>query len=210
MIPNPTPDRAAVGSPRWEWRTFSRHGLMRRIAAHVGSSTETISIETYLLSSRSPHSVRIHDNRIEVRELLEATVEGIERWQSILVSTFPLAPAVLHRVLATWHVEVSAELAAYPTLTAFIEAASAVPDLAVVAVEKRRRGFEFRHCRGEYAGLAIRGERWESIALKDEEVAIVRVAIEALGLTKFPSSNYPELLARAVGPGTAARHASAK
>lgn len=194
---------APAVAPRWEWRTFSRRALFERVASVVTGPMEPQSDETYILSARSTHNVKIRNHTVEVKHLDLVSPGGLELWRPTLKKQFPLPARALVALYAAWGIEMPEPHAPCWSETLLLEQiVKPHRELITVPVVKRRTRIAVGACRGEHVELTIQGEHWESIALEDPDEAVVHTAVDALALGAFPNTSYPVALARIAG-GTA-------
>ena len=79
--------------PRWEWRIFGDDfgDAERRIEAgppeRVGESDEV-----YGVSLHSDASVKLRDQRLDVKQRLAVDEDGLEQWTPVLKAAFPVTP----------------------------------------------------------------------------------------------------------------------
>src|SRR5262245_41299459 len=90
-------DSTAAGStgpevvPRWEWRTFGEVGPAEQaLAQHTPGSVHD-SDEIYVLSVGSDASVKVRDELMDVKRLLQVGDDGLELWRPVLKGAFPLS-----------------------------------------------------------------------------------------------------------------------
>ena len=179
--------------PRWEWRIFERcpsafiAGLAPRRVASESSR------ENYLLSSASPHNVKIRRGKLDVKLLEAAGPAGIERWRPIVQLPFPIARSAFDALWRAWAIEPMAlDRLAY-TRGQLLEVVSRHAQLRVVRVGKVRGRFRIAGCRAEWAALSIAGRRWQSLAVEDESARDLLSAVRSLGDRPTPS-DYPAML----------------
>jgi exopolyphosphatase/guanosine-5'-triphosphate,3'-diphosphate pyrophosphatase len=76
--------------PRWEWRTFgSGFGSADAYFASQVATGVQESDELYLLSGREAN-VKIRDDLMDIKVLRETDAAGLQRWEPILKTAFPL------------------------------------------------------------------------------------------------------------------------
>ena len=79
--------------PRWEWRSFGTHfgPAEARLAQRAPSGIQD-SDEIYLLSDAGAN-VKIRDALMDIKLLRETDARGLERWEPVLKTGFPLQAA---------------------------------------------------------------------------------------------------------------------
>src|SRR6185437_4396086 len=90
--------------PRWEWRTFGESfaGAEERFAARSPESVRE-SDELYLLSAAADDSVKVRNELLDVKQLVQVNNEGLEQWRPVLKAPFPLSAATVDSALAALH-----------------------------------------------------------------------------------------------------------
>ena len=88
------------GAQRWEWRTFGEvFGAAEAAFSALTSTAVQESDEQYLIAPGSD-TVKFRNDVMDVKVLREVDTEGLERWEPVLKSAFPLSAADLAIVLA--------------------------------------------------------------------------------------------------------------
>lgn len=198
------PDLQTVGNkvaevvPRWEWRVFGLElPLSQTELCGAISGPERQSTEWYLLSSASPHNVKLRKGAIEVKRLEEVHASGLERWRPTLRSAFPLDPRLLAEV---WDaLNVLPPRSAIP-LDDEAEFLRALPrELRAVHLEKRRSPLILGDCPGEWVRLSVAGLDRQSLALEHPDPGFLLQTLRRLHLDPAANTNYPRALAQLVG-----------
>jgi exopolyphosphatase / guanosine-5'-triphosphate,3'-diphosphate pyrophosphatase len=169
--------------PRWEWRIFGDDfgEPERRIAAEpperVGESDEI-----YGVSLHSDASVKLRDERMDVKERLAVDDDGLEQWNPVLKAEFPVTAADaagVFRALGLAVPPLERESYTEQELAAAIRAASS--DVRALRVHKRRKHYTVGGCMAEITELDVEGSRTRTIAIEAEDRALVRAAVHDLG-----------------------------
>ena len=185
--------------PRWEWRTFgdSFGEADARLAAlqptKVGDSDEL-----YILASRVEGSIKIRDGKLDVKRLESRRSEdGLQQWRPVANAEFPITATDLAALLAALDVSVpSLDREAY-TLDQLIDEVVAPRDeLLAVAVGKHRVHHMLDGCRAEVTQVRSEARTTRTIAVEDEDPALVRSTVEKLGLWSRPNVSFPHGLIR--------------
>lgn len=186
-------------TPRWEWRTFSRH-LAPFATTVVAGPVDAPQDEVYLVAAASRQNVKIRRDAIEIKRLEESDADGLERWRPVAQLPFPLGRAALDRIGAALGVVIPGAPTALVDRAALLDAVATMqPNVLAVPVTKQRRHFVAAGCRGERADLQIAGSTWQSIALEDEDPAVVRRTLHLLQLDHLPNTSYPAALKAIAG-----------
>src|SRR5258705_5322208 len=92
--------------PRWEWRTFGRRfGIAEsRFVALTPTGVQETD-ELYLLGG-SDENVKIRDELMDIKILREVGAQGLERWEPVMKSGFPLTRADAATVFASLNVAI--------------------------------------------------------------------------------------------------------
>lgn len=189
-------EEVAAESLRWEWRTFTRRGDPRLLALIPADfeSTERRR-ETYLLSARSPHNIKVRSDHVEVKLLEQRDESGLELWRPTLRAPLPVDASALRQLFDAWRVPAPALNRDWYSLGAMRrEIIAPCDDLAAVSVSKRRAWFAPGEDQGEFVEMTVRGEAWWSVALEDPDPERVKRLVERHGLTGFVASGYPAVL----------------
>ena len=184
--------------PRWEWRTFgdSFGEADARLAAlqptKVGDSDEL-----YILASRVEGSIKIRDGKLDVKRLESRSEDGLQQWRPVANAEFPITATDLAALLAALDVSVpSPDREAY-TLDRLIDEVVAPHDeLLAVGVGKHRVHHMLDGCRAEVTQVRSEARTTRTIAVEDEDPALVRSTVEKLGLWSRPNVSFPHGLIR--------------
>jgi hypothetical protein len=192
------PESLAV-TPRWEWRTFAQHLAPVPQSVAVGPS-DASQDEVYFVAAVSPQNVKLRRDRVEIKQLEEIDANGLERWRPVASFAFPLGRAELDRIGAALGVRVPGAPGISLDRAGLLAAVESLyPRVVAIPVTKRRSRFVAAACRGEHVDLLIRNDRWQSIALEDEDPTVVKRAVHLLQMDHFPNTNYPAVLKAIAG-----------
>lgn len=186
---------------RWEWRVFVRGALnLARLATFLRDDSERTRAETYLVSSRSVHSVKVHNLLVEVKRLDRLASDGLQLWRPMLRQEFPLSARSLALLFDAWGLD---EAMPYRPCWSERQMERDIIDprnsLRAVPVLTQRTPLEVARCRGQHVALTVLGEHWESIGFEDPDPSRVRTAADAVGLGMLPNESYPTALAKIAG-----------
>jgi hypothetical protein len=195
MSQNSTNGSARV-VPRWEWRAFIAGELPAPLRERLAEPTDppSESDETYILSRRSPHNVKIRGNRLEIKTL-EDSDRGLQRWNPTLRTSFPVDRPAIDAAALAWGIAPPPMVPSPVDAGAFLyHVVERSPVLRVVGVRKRRWRLRVGGCAAEHAELDVGGARWHTIAVEDADADRVLRAVASLGLGARANLSYPAAL----------------
>jgi hypothetical protein len=191
-------------TPRAEFRVFGQ-GVIDIVnqkmweAGAVLQKARRMPPETYFLSVKtSEANVKVRDGLLDIKTKVGETPEGYEIFQPRGKFQFPVNRPDLSAILTHLKLDMLLERETY-TIEEFIAMARKHPDLAPVCVEKMRYGFTVGGVICEYAQVWFNGALVESACCESENYAIMRQAIEALGIAAMPNTNYLRAAKRVIG-----------
>jgi hypothetical protein len=191
-------------TPRAEFRVFGQ-GVIDIVnqkmweAGAVLQKARRMPPETYFLSVKtSEANVKVRDGLLDIKTKVGETPEGYEIFQPRGKFQFPVNRPDLSAILTHLKLDMLLERETY-TIEEFIAMARKHPDLAPVGVEKMRYGFTVGGVICEYAQVWFNGALVESACCESENYAIMRQAIEALGIAAMPNTNYLRAAKRVIG-----------
>jgi len=187
------------GQPRWEWRVFERApGAF--ISAFRAQGDEEASRETYIVSENSPHNVKIRHGQLDVKLRLEVATEGIELWNVVLKTPFPISARDVETVCAAWSLSLPTLLSAPVTRKDFMHhVVDSQAALHVVRVLKHRSKLTIAGCRAEVARVSTPFGALDTLAIEDTDVARVLEARWTLGSAAPTPMSYPAALKELAG-----------
>lgn len=187
--------------PQWEWRCFAPSVTRITEAVAIPSdATSRESDEIYVLDPRGTENTKIRDGILDIKRLRQIDVDGLELWEPVFKTRFPLSRSDLAAACAAWALPLETLPRETYTIEQFIE--EVVPlraDLHVVRVHKSRRSFTFAGCIAEVVLLAVESRTLESFSLEHEDPTRIRAALLTLGLDGHANTNYSLGLRRALG-----------
>jgi hypothetical protein len=197
-------EEAAKIVPRAEFRVFG-HGIIEIVeramwdASAVLFKARKMPVETYFLSRHTDEAnVKVRDGLLDIKTKTGDTVQGYEIFQPRGKFQFPVKKAELETILANLKVTMVLTQETY-TIDEFIALARAHPDLVPVTVEKMRYGFTIDGVICEYAQVWFNGALMESACCESENYAAMQKAVEALGISRLPNTNYLKAAKKVVG-----------
>jgi exopolyphosphatase / guanosine-5'-triphosphate,3'-diphosphate pyrophosphatase len=193
--------------PRWEWRVFGTGlGAAEDALAALTPGPVEESDELYLLSAASGN-VKVRDGLIDIKILREVDGDGLERWEPVMKTGFPLAAADASRVFDALDVVPPPLTRGAYTFEQFladlVEPSGAV---RVVRIHKRRLRYRLGGCMAEIADVEVDGRGVRTIAIESEDASAVMAAVRGVGLDGYSNTSYPRGLAALIDDGPL-RHA---
>ena len=188
-------------APRWEWRTFGETfgDAEARLAALPPTRLDD-SEELYILSSRMEGSIKVRGGNLDVKRLERRSEDGLEQWKPVANAEFPIAATDVASLLAALEVSVpSLDREAYMLDQLIDEVVAPHGDLLSVPVRKHRVHHVLDGCRAEVTQVRSGPRTTRTIAVEDEDPALVRSTVEALGLWSRPNVSVPRGLLRLLG-----------
>lgn len=188
--------------PRWEWRSFAPS--FPAIAARLEQDPPEqvrLSDEIYILSRQGGENTKIRYGLMDVKLLLEVNPLGLERWRPFLKFNFPLEPQMVAELHALWEIEPPPGGVPGPcSLERLLaEVVAPHPELATVAVTKRRIGYLVNDCFVERAELTFDGVPLQTVAVEHEDPGRVWEVLREWGVTGWENVNYLTALKRHLG-----------
>jgi exopolyphosphatase/guanosine-5'-triphosphate,3'-diphosphate pyrophosphatase len=183
---------AAPITPRWEWRTFGRRfGPAEAAFAALTPTGVQESDETYVLAPGGD-TVKIRFELMDVKVLREVNADGLERWEPVLKSGFPVGPDDLRAVFEALKLAPpSLTEASYP-LDQALDLLRAAGPVRVVGVHKRRVRYTVGGCTSEVSDVAADGWRTRTVAIESEDAEAVIAAVRSVGLGGHVNTSYPK------------------
>ena len=193
--------------PRWEWRTFG--DSFGTADEHFSALTPTgvqESHELYLLSGAGDN-VKVRDDLMDVKILVQTDAQGLEQWRPVMKATFPLAAADVAAVFEALRREPPAMARESYSLDQFTaELAGPGGTMRAVDVHKRRVRYLVGGCTSEVSEVTADGRATRTIALESEDAAAVVAALRSVGLGDYLNTSYPRGLTTLLA-GTQPRYA---
>jgi exopolyphosphatase/guanosine-5'-triphosphate,3'-diphosphate pyrophosphatase len=192
--------------PRWEWRTFADDlGAAGERFDALTPERVTESDEVYLLSHDNDASVKLRDERADVKVLEEVDADGLERWRPVLKAAFPLSTDEIRAVMRRVGADADAytfEREAYTLEQLAAELVRPSARLRTVRVHKRREHYLLGGCKAERTEIRTEHGTRMTIAVESEEPARVIAVVRDLGLADRRNVSLPRELKALTGFGT--------
>ena len=184
-------------SARWEWGTF---GPGARVAERrwrdLPPSAEQVSDEVYLLSGEG-QTVKYRDALMDVKQLLETDVFGLQQWTPVMKASFPIGRADVERVFEALERPLPTLARDTYTFDQFREELTG-PERGIrtVGVHKRRLRYRVDGCSAEITDVRADGLPEMTFAVESEDPGAVIGVVRSLELEDYVNTAYPEGLAR--------------
>lgn len=191
---------SAMVIPRWEWRTFapSLDDLRGKVNGVEFQAPREI-LETYFVCLKSSHNAKVRDGLMDLKWRKQVDADGLELWDPVLKSTFPIEAGIVPRLFEAWGLPLPALPRASYTLPELLdEVLEPNPALRAVRTVKRREGFTLDGTTCEFARIVADGVPFESFCVEHEDPSLVLQVIRSLGLDSHQNINYPLGLKRAL------------
>ena len=189
--------------PRWEWRTFGEgFGAAEDRLAELTPTSVDDSDELYIVSSEGEGSIKVRDGVLDVKRLEQVSDDGLEQWRPVAKAEFPIAATDVATLLVGLDVDVPPlKRDAYELDELVDEVVGPSADLLSVPVHKRRVHYTIGGCMAELTEVHAGSTATRTLAVEDEDPALVRTAVEELGLWSRPNVSFPRGLKALVGFG---------
>jgi exopolyphosphatase / guanosine-5'-triphosphate,3'-diphosphate pyrophosphatase len=189
--------------PRWEWRTFGEDfGAAEDRLRALSPTRVDDSDEVYIVSSRSDASIKVRGGLLDVKRLEQVSDDGLEQWRPVAKSEFPIAATDVAELLAALDVAVPALARdAYSLEELVDEVVPPSAELLAVPVHKGRVHYELGGCMAELTDVRSGSLATRTIAVEAEDPALVRTAVEGLGLWSRPNVSFARGLKALAGFG---------
>jgi exopolyphosphatase / guanosine-5'-triphosphate,3'-diphosphate pyrophosphatase len=189
---------------RWEWRVFgAAFGAAEDAFAASTPGPVEDSDELYLLSAAGGN-VKVRDDLLEIKVLREVDVDGLERWEPVMKTGFPLPTSDVSSVFDALGVVPPPLTRGAYTLDQFL-AGLVEPSVVVrpVWVHKRRVRYTLGGCMAEIAEVEADGRTARTIAVESEDASAVLAAVRGIDLDTYVNTSYPRWLAALIDAGPA-------
>jgi exopolyphosphatase/guanosine-5'-triphosphate,3'-diphosphate pyrophosphatase len=177
-----------MSASRWEWRTF---GNLAWVLADTTPDDVMESTELYLVSESGADVVKVRYELLDIKHLLQTDDHGLEQWTPVLKAPFPLGEAET-RALADALQVPSGTLTSPPYSLDALVGELQVPRSGAVAVEvsKRRQRYKVGGCMVEVTEVRTPHGSTGTVAIEDEDPALVLRTVRDLGLAGRPNVNF--------------------
>ncbi len=181
----------SVALPRWEWRTFLPRLDLETLGVNISESSSRSEIR--ILSLVSAHDVRIQEGHLELAWRKQVSRDGLELWDPVLESTFPLTVEFISRLFTAWGL--SRPTLAIPERTEclFLEGVAAEnPVLRVARLSLEERHFQINGVRGSHSYGMVGGVPFQTLHLTHEDPDLLFQTLRKTGLSQHSNTNFPQ------------------
>lgn len=197
-------EEAAKLTPRAEFRVFGKE-IIENVKTRMWDAKATLykarvmPEETYILSKKTNEAnVKVRDGLLDIKTKVGETEEGYEIFQPRGKYQFPVKKDQLASILENLQVCMPLSQDEY-SFDDFCNMVREHSDLALVTVEKKRFGFSVNGVICEYAYVWMNGALVETACCESEDYASMKSAVDALGLSDMPNTNYLKAAKKVVG-----------
>jgi len=141
--------------------------------------------------------VKVRGGKMDVKVLQKVNDDGLEQWKPVLKTGFPLAASDAETVLQALAVDQVLEGDEHTLEQLLAE----VPALLAIEVHKQRRHVTLDGAMAELSGLSTDRGASRTIAVEDEDPALVTAAVRGLGFDPRHNVNVPVGLKGLLGFG---------
>jgi exopolyphosphatase/guanosine-5'-triphosphate,3'-diphosphate pyrophosphatase len=132
--------------------------------------------------------VKIRDSLMDVKRLETVNGDGLEQWRPVLKKPFPLDTADISTALSALGVTPGDLGSGSFTLDELLSSlVRPNPSLTAVEVHKRRSHFHVGGCMTEVSEISVGGRSARTVAVEDEDPALVSAALQELSLSDLPN-----------------------
>ena len=178
--------------PRWEWRTFGAGvNAIEASLPGVFAGEAHVSEERYFLGPAGGN-VKIRDDLMDVKVLRETNADGLERWEPVLKTGFPLTKddvGVMIDALGMTMTSLERDVYTLDELQAVFDGS-----VREVVITKRRTRGTIAGCMAEVADVIADGTPLRTFAIESEDTGGVVAALNDLHLLGTPNVSYPRAL----------------
>lgn len=189
--------------PRWEWRGFGADfDRADDVLRPLDPERTGRSDEQYVLSRYGDASVKVRDDKMDVKRLIDVDEHGLELWAPTMKADFPLSVEEVGETLQALGLEVDDPSPA-ATLGDLLTSAIADRDaLRVVDVHKQRTHYRVGECMVESTEITADGTTTRTVTAESPDPAEVLDTLAQLGLTGRRNVSVAKGLKTMIGFGT--------
>jgi ribosomal protein L30/L7E len=192
--------------PRFEFRSFGQDFTnafkrMARLSAPVPEKLwEVHSDEIYIVSQTTDKiNAKIRNGKMDIKVLLQ-TVDGLEQWNPVMKTDFPIDVSVLKNdVFAVLEVSVPELIKSMYSFDEFIEMVKLHPQLQAVNIHKQRSAYSVNNTICETGIVLVNGASVCTINSESTVIEDVKKTIKDVGLNAVENINYLQMTKRVIG-----------
>lgn len=189
--------------PRWEWRGFGEEfDVADEVLDPLSPERTGSSDERYLLSSHSDASVKVRDDKMDVKRQIEVDEYGLELWAPTLKADFPLTQDEVRETSAALGVGIADQREASTLDDLVGRVLDGRDGLVVVDVHKRRTHYDVDGCMVEATEISVDGTMTRTVTVESPDRSVVVDTLARLGLAGRRNVSLARGLKTLVGFGT--------
>jgi hypothetical protein len=188
--------------PRFEFHIFA-HDLasQREKLYQLATFAEYEEQEdVYLITADNHnHNIKVRDGRLGIKRLIQKK-EGLEQWQPIFQTSFPLTSSQIRwELFASLNVITPPlQYDSYNQELFWEELIKPRRSICLAHVTKHRSRYNYGSCQAEFTHFWANGSPMQTLAIKDEDQGAVQQLRTKLGLQAYANMNYPLALERLI------------
>jgi len=195
-----------ISKPRFEFRTFGQNfeesaKRMARLSVPIPEKVwERESEEIYIMSrTNDVNNTKLRDGKMDIKTYVQ-TVDGLEQWNPLMKSEFPIAKEVLlNDVFPAFMVEMPELTKDKYTVEEFLAMIEGHIDLQGVRVHKQRFGYMVNNTLCEVGNVLINGAKVVTINSESTELDDIKKTIMDCKLEGYENINYLQAIKRVIG-----------
>src|SRR3954453_12295922 len=176
--------------PRWEWRRVGpTFGAAEGAFAQMEPTGIQESDELYLVSATDAN-VKVRDDLMDVKVLVETNADGLEQWRPIMKAEFPVGAVDITRIFDALGRSAPSLARDVYTLDEFNADLAPAAGLRPINVHKRRVRYKVGGCTSEVTDVVADGAATRTIAIESEDAAAVVAAVKSVELSNYVNTSY--------------------
>ena len=186
--------------PRWEWRTFAPSLANLSAFLPVGADVRCEDAhEICFLCPCSLHEVLIRGHVLQLRWRKQVGPEGLELWDTVFHSAFPIPAEVVLRLFEVWGTPAPHLLRPDYSEAQFLqEVVPECPDLRAVHIHACSKSFFLDGAGCQLIELSTNQGKLDCFCIEHEDPGLALQVIRRLGLQPWANTSYPQGLKSAL------------
>jgi len=177
--------------PRWEWRMFGTPPAAAEAAFAAAEPQGAKDSDELYLRGRDDRIVKIRDDLMDLKVLVESDAHGLQQWRPVMKATFPLARADVERVAEALGVSLPTPEATGLTLEDLLaELERAGSGVLPAPIHKHRVRFSIGGCTAEDSIATVEGRSIRTMAIESEDGEAVWATVRAASLAGYRNTSY--------------------
>src|SRR4051794_24542868 len=141
--------------PRWEWRTFARRVPRADTTLDAMTPTSVHESDDLYLLAPGGDNVKIRDGMVDIKVLRETDRAGLQRWEPVLKTAFPLDNETVRRVFRSLRLPLPADPPTQLSADALLATAEGSNGPRAIRVHKRRARYTVAGCLAERSEFRV-------------------------------------------------------